>query len=444
MIIPNLSEDVVRNALREALNVYDNARNDDRENKLDFYEGYTEQHIKKFFGSESLRQVPIFNQNLTRRICSIRAMSYRRPPRMRSDARYEKHIDRSGLNMVRRQLERITFLLGTMAFHCRWSERNLRVEYDLIPFFDVLFLENDAEPVAVMYPIQNHGNARDNDLSYAVWTADRPGFPGQHYILDANGSKIKVNSENANPYGILPVVFVHRQPPIRDFYVAGADDVIRADLSLSVGMTELALAIRFGALGIKWVSNVDDASRLELGVDKVLYLPENSALGVTAPSGSLSQIIDSLRFMTEATLQNNGIRVKFADTHGNAPSAEALRIQDAELMDERSAAVEDTWRPWEKQRYAVDRRIIEVQAGVTLKEDYSVDFIEPMQTILTPGDEIEYWDWRFKNGLASKESWFEINNPDASPEDIKRFRENVAEAQPANRLLNRLQNAADR
>ena len=104
MIIPNLSEDIVRNALRDALNVYDNNRNDDRENKLDFYEGYTEQYIKKFFGSESLRQVPIFNQNLTRRICSIRAMSYRRPPRMMADSRYEQHIDKSGLNMVRRQL----------------------------------------------------------------------------------------------------------------------------------------------------------------------------------------------------------------------------------------------------------------------------------------------------------------------------------------------------
>ena len=87
MIIPNLSEEIVRSALREALNSYDNNRNDEREYMLDFYEGYTEEYVRKFFGSESLQQVPIFNQNLTRRISSIRSMSYKRPPRMLTDSR---------------------------------------------------------------------------------------------------------------------------------------------------------------------------------------------------------------------------------------------------------------------------------------------------------------------------------------------------------------------
>ena len=39
-------------------------------------------------------------------------------------------------------------------------------------------------------------------------------------------------------------------------------------------MTELALCLRFGAIGIRYVTGVDDASRIELGVDKLLYLPE--------------------------------------------------------------------------------------------------------------------------------------------------------------------------
>lgn len=445
MIIPNLSNEIVRSALREALNNYDNKHNDEREYMLDFYEGYTEQYIRKFFGSESLQQVPIFNQNLTRRISSIRSMSYKRPPRMLTDSRYESFIDLSGLNQVRRQLERLTFLLGTMAFRCRWSELNQRVEYDLLPFFETLFLENENEPVGIMYAIQQHGNQRDQEMTYAVWTAERPGFPGQHYLLKNNGEKISVNDQDLNPYGILPVLFSHKQPPVRDFYCPGADDVIKADLSLSVGMTELSLAIRFGALGIKFITNIDDASRVELGVDKILYLPENSTLGVTGPSGSLTDIISSLRFMTEATLQNNNIRVKFADTHGNAPSAEALRIQDAELMDERSAAVEDTWRPWEKRRYQIDRRIIEVKANVQLKDEYGVDFIEPLQTILTPRDEIEYWNWRFENNLATPEDWFIINNPDYSKAQLEQFQSKLAPKQeadqPVNRLLNRLQDA---
>jgi len=49
----------------------------------------------------------------------------------------------------------------------------------------------------------------------------------------------------------------------------------------------------------------------------------------------------------------------------------------------------------------------------------------------------------FKNGLATKEQWFQYNNPDYSPDDLKAFQELQAQQQeetPQNRLLSRLQN----
>ena len=74
-----------------------------------------------------------------------------------------------------------------------------------------------------------------------------------------------------------------------------------------------------------------------------------------------------------------------------------------------------------------------------------MDFIEPLQTILTPRDEIEYWNWRFENKLATPEDWFIINNPDYNQSQLKKFQDNLApkeqEEQPVNRLLNRLQDA---
>ena len=139
--IPDLSRDTILGSLGEALNVIENRRAKDREYLLDYYEGMNmDFYVKKFFGSESLNQVPIFTQNMTRRICKIRSMTYKRPPKMSVDKKYLDFIDTSDLNSSRRQLEQLTFLLGTMAFRSRWDERRQKISYDLIPFFEPIFL----------------------------------------------------------------------------------------------------------------------------------------------------------------------------------------------------------------------------------------------------------------------------------------------------------------
>jgi len=216
------------------------------------------------------------------------------------------------------------------------------------------------------------------------------------------------------------------------------------DLATNVAQMELSLAIRFGCLGIKHISGVDDSSRISIGTDKILYMPEGAEFGVSSPSGSLSEIIESTRFLIESTLNNNHIRAKYArNDSGNAPSAASLSIIEMENMDERSAQTEDTWRPWEHRRYDIDRQIIKTETNTDLGPDYSVDFLEPNYA-LTPESEIALWSWRFDRGLATPEDWFEYHNSDASPAAKERFLEAQNQRQeedqpPANRLLNRLQ-----
>tara|TARA_Y100000593_G_scaffold29776_1_gene59011 strand:- start:571 stop:1908 length:1338 start_codon:yes stop_codon:yes gene_type:complete len=439
--VNEISQQAVINSLSDALAVVETKRHKEREYLLDYFEGInTEFYVKKFFGSESLQQVPIFNQNLTRRVCSLRSLSYRRPPKTRVDERYYDFIDKEGLISSRRQLERLTYLLGTTAYRCRWNELKQRVEYENLPFFEPLFLPGEREPWGVMYAIENQGMSKMERPMFAIWTEDRLDKKGMHFLIDADGKKKSVNPGDVNPYGILPVLFTHRYQPVRDFYVGGAEDVVSCDLSVSVAMSELALCVRFGAIGIKFVSGVDDASRIEIGVDKILYLPEGTNFGVTAPSGSLTDIVEATKFMVSATLENNSIRVKYIDSKGNAPSAESLKIQEVENTNENMASAEDTWRPFEKKRFEIDRRIIEVKTGVVLDPEYSCDFLEanyPMTTM----DEINFWNWRFENGLADPTDWFDYNNPDAPQSQRDEFKARLdakKEQQPANRLLSRL------
>ena len=447
VILQDLSEGAIQASLKEQLSYIEDERTKERDYMLDFYEGINiDGYVSQYFSQESLRQVPPLHQNITKRVASLVAMTYKRSPKLRVDESYKELVDMSSLQSQRRLLERLTFLLGTMALRSYWDERSGKIKYQTLSHFTPLFLAGDSrdEPIGVMYPIEYQGNARIENPVHAVWTADRPDQPGMHYLVDEHGMKISVNELDRNPYGVLPITFCHRYPPIRDFYAgSGAVDVVSVDLAVNVAQIELSLAVRYGAMGIKYLTNIDDASRVEVGVDKILYLPQDSDLRVTSPGGSLVEIIESTRFLVESCLNNNHIRAKYArNDSGNAPSAASLAIIEMENMDNRTAMTEDTWRPWEHRRYEVDRRILQVEANADPGPDYSVDFLEPNYA-LTPESEIALWSFYFDRGLATPESWFYYKNPDAGPEEIEKFKEQQEvqqqDQQPQNRLLNRLQ-----
>jgi hypothetical protein len=446
--IPDLSQSAVAESLKEKLRYIEDERVRERDYLMDWYEGINiEDYIGQYFTNETLRQAPLINSNITGRVCAVRSMTYKRPPRMRALDSYLASINVHSLNAQRRLLERLTFLLGSMAFRSKWNELDQKLEYEILSHYEPLFLAGDSreKPIGVCYPIEYQGNARNEMPLHAVWTESRPGYQGEHYLLDEHGRKVSVNDNDINPYGVLPVSFCHRYPPIRDFNsVKNAMDVAQADLALNVALFELEIAVRYGAMGIKFVAGVDDASRIQIGTDKILYLPEGANFGVTNSGGSLTEIVDATRFFVETTLNNNHIRAKFArDDAGNAPSAASLSILEMEARDITTGEKEDTWRPWEQKRYKIDREILRVEAGVDVGEDYSVDFLEPNYA-LTPDTEIALWTWRFEQGLASKQDYFDYMNPDASEEQRAEFQaqqeQTNQEEQPVNRLLNRLQN----
>ena len=441
MIVQDLSEKIVIDSLSDYLNNIETRRTREREYLLDFYEGFNvEDYVGKYFASESLQQVPMFTQNLTRRVCKARGQAYKRPPRMDTDQRYSQYADIQDLNSKRRQLEQTTFLLGTMAFRSLWNARRNKVEYELLPFFEPLFLPGEKEPFGIIYAIENEGLARLAKQEFIVWTEDREGAPGRHFGIDSFGEKVSFNSSDSNPYGIVPVTYTHRYSPIRDFWVGDASDVVRADLALSVAAMEISLCIRLGAIGVKFVTGVDDRSRISMGVDKILYLPEGANFGVTGPSASISDLILGAKYLVETTLNNNQLRVKFIDSHGNAESAEALRVQEIDNYAEIAANIEDTWRSWEHKRFDVDRKIIEVQTGQVLSGDYLLDYEEPQ--VLSPAEEREMYTWLFQNKLATRESYLLYKNKDMLPDEAADLLNAVDESEgqtEQSRLLNRLQ-----
>lgn len=150
VILQDLSESAIQASLKEQLTYIEDERTKERDYMLDWYEGINiDDYVSRYFSRETLRQVPPLNQNITKRVASLVAMTYMRAPRLRVDERYKELIDNSSLQAQRRLLERLTFLLGTMAFRSYWDESVGKVKYQALSHFTPLFVAGDSrdEPV---------------------------------------------------------------------------------------------------------------------------------------------------------------------------------------------------------------------------------------------------------------------------------------------------------
>ena len=104
---------------------------------------------------------------------------------------------------------------------------------------------------------------------------------------------------------------------------------------------------------------------------------------------------------------------------------------------------EMVWRPFEQERFNIDRRVLETRAGISISEDFSVDFVEP-DIYFSPQEKREEWKFRWENGLATKKDWFKSTfGEDFPDEEIERIiseasESSSAETEPTNPLLQRL------
>jgi len=421
MLIPDQSLEIVQGSAMDAILKSELDANKEREKALDYWEHTsTDQYIKEFFRGDSLSQVPIFTSGLTRRVVSAASQVYRKMPNYDTDSRYIEMS--SDLWRQMRLLEQMTFLLGTVGLLTSYSEEKKKLEHSLLLFFEPLFLPGSNKPFGVVYQTETQGKSRveSRNHRYVVWTEGVDGKPGLHFSFDRDGNIYAPhnNSKMQNPYGdMIPITWAHRYQPLRDWGGGtGAMDIVKANQQLDLALTELSLALRFGAIGIRYVTGVDSDELISVGPDKILVLPEQAAMGSLGPNVSLTELIEAAKWMVSQAMHNNNIRLRWNDEKGNSPSGESLRVQEISTQEDKEASKEMVWRPFEHDRYEVDRRVLEVKANIKLPDDFSVDFIEP-DIYLSPTERREEWAFKWENGLATKKDWFKETYGADYPDD---------------------------
>jgi len=436
VVIPEYSEELIFNSIRDAHEDFLEKETAEKNTALDFYYNRNmDSHIEKWFNKKTLDQIPPYQVRIVPRFARARMMLYKKAPlRMINGEESEDYKDIAHkLNSKTREFAELTWLVKDMGFRTKFNPKKERLEYDLIPFYRKYYLEGEGEHFAVSYEV---GKDKNGNRVFVFFSEPRDGQPGLHFKFTQGGSLIPVNEDNLNPYGLIPVSFAS--------YNQNAYDVVRMAIHLGMAYTEIALALKF-AFGQPVATGLDDSqNKIELGIDKVMLLPDGSDFNFKSSATNLIQSIDAAKAFGNQTALNHHLRIKW-DEKGQALSGEAIRLLEIENLESRISDI-PLWREWENERYEIDREVYNVHTGKDLGEGYAVDFAE-VEFPQSPQEVRAELDWKLEKGLISREDLFRHFNPDISNEDLQKKLSEVDESKkveaeavkptsPIERLLN--------
>jgi hypothetical protein len=410
VVIPEVSEAIVLESVKNAYKSYLESDNMNVMESLDFYYNQNiDTHLEQWFASDSLRQVPPFISSCVPRFAKARMMLYKEPPQRFIGGEVNDDYNKLSykLNSNTREFAELAWLLGCCWFKSRFNYRKNRLEYEVLPYVKEYYFYGESEPYGYSYEIE--GNATDK--RYVFWSEDRDEIQGMHFEFDEKGRRysIESNPEMVNPYGINPISKV--------MFSKNSYDVTRAGLHIAIAMTEIALGTR-SKLGQPVFTGIDEGqSKLTSGIDKALILPEGATFSYQSPSGSLTDMIETVKAMANQTAENNQLRIRWGESGGNTPSGEALRILEIENLEARKSD-ESIFREWEHSRYEIDQRILEIHNVINFSEDYAVDFGE-VSYPMSPQEERAWLDWKRANGIMSQKDLLLYFNPDMTELDLK-------------------------
>ena len=410
VVIPEMSESIVLDSVKDAYKSYLEKEDTSIMESLDFYYNQNlDRHLEQWFASDSLQQVPPFIQSCVPRFAKARMMLYKETPqRFIAGEINEEYQDLAyKINSKTREFAELSWLLGWCWFKSRYNERKNRLEYEVLPNVKEYYFYGETEPYGYSYEIE--GNATDK--RYVFWSEDRDGIQGMHFEFDEKGKRYAVqgNEEMVNPYGINPVSNM--------MFSKSSYDVTRAALHIAIAMTEIALGTR-SKLGQPVFTGIEEGqSKLKAGIDKALILPEGASFSYQSPSGSLIEMIETVKAMANQAAENNQLRIRWGESGGSTPSGEALRILEIENLEARKSD-ESLFREWEHSRYEIDRVILETHGVINLSEDYAVDFGE-VSYPMSPQEERAWLDWKMAKGIMSKKDLLLYFNPDMTEEEIE-------------------------
>ena len=407
MIYFSNAEQVIKDSIQRIK--FDNQRafQKNRTKLMDYYQyKNTAKYISGYFSKNVQAEFPLYTTNFTKRLINRISMVYKNAP-VRivggdEETPYMEYLKNKDYQM--KIIERVHNLIGTILVHLRWDYYLEKICYE--PIIDYEVALNPDNPVQVMAVIYKRLKTVDDihntqDDIYEYWSNE------QHFFIDGNGGKIKVNDDDINPYGVIPMVTVQPNTVLYDEYFNEGEgsDIATANQQLDVSMTMLQRHIRVAG-GQLWIEGRADRSQIELGLNKIAQI-EDGTLNSVGNLVDIQSIVDGIEHQIKHVCSNHHISFDFGLS--GSKSGVALKIENLELLEARQDDAEK-FRMVEKEIYETERAILEVETGRTLPDDFTVDFTE----IEFPDEQadLQRWEWWFKHGIKDKVDYIMENDPD--------------------------------
>ena len=408
VVIPEYGRELVLQSVRDAENEWKKNEQGRKNVSLDFYYHHNiDKHIEEYFPSDSLSQIPTFPQKIVPRFARARMLLYKLPPKRfisGEESEDYKNLAHS-LDSRTRTFAELTWLLGGCGLRTKWNDRSQRIEYDVLPNYKRYYIEGEADPFGVSYEV---GKDTNEERKFVFWSEARDGDSGYHFTFTQGGRIVPVNEDYVNPYGIIPVSFAD--------FETNAGDVVRSAIQIGIATTEIALGVRY-SLGQPVLIGLGEDVKLRGGIDQAIQIPEGASFSYVSPTGSLNEMIEAVKSFANITAENNHLRVRWGDTSGNPPSGEALKILEIENLEARESDMQ-IFREWEKERYEIDRAVVQTHTGRDLGEDYVVDFGEA-QFPMSQMEELEVLKMKKEMGIITQRDILKHFNPDAQESEIQ-------------------------
>lgn len=417
-------KNLISTAHRAALNNSESNVVKQRLKAIEFYQGEQREYIKdyiSFSNANRMEKMPYSYTNLTRKVINGVSLTYINPPeRYINGERHDKYeLWTEDKDFVMLEADRYTRLLDRTGIKVEWDAKRKKYKYRLLTEINVEYDQYEDEVVAVWFPIKAVGaDRKDTQTIYEFWSAE------QRMIIDGEGNPSKIQAEygfenDLNPYGMIPVAVLSDDGII-------AKDLINANEVINAALTELNDLIKFRAFGIPWIAGFKgQTDTLALNYNTVLTMTDPAAkAGMLETTVQIQQIVDAIKFQVNTVCENYGVSFNWG-IQGDV-SGFSLLVQNVELYDQ-IRVYNEKRRNWEQDIFDIERVVLEKDGKGKLDGEFSVDFAE-YHIPVNKQDEIQWNEYRLRNGLASPVDLIMESNPDLTEEEARAiYEQNLAD-----------------
>lgn len=429
MLFFSQADSITQRVYKEAVVQASIARKSDVARKLAYYGNEQASYVvddtrRKYADPEKVDPVYL---NLTRKIINLISRVYIQDcTRIVNGNAQDQEIyslieDSAAFPTKMKAADRLSRLLGTIMI--RPLFRNGLPDMDILTG-DVLDVVTGDSPEDIQAVMVTHAgkSGRPDDIEYTLWT------PEEIQRLNYSGKPI---STEPNPYGVIPFVPVWSEPPLDDFWLPGANDLINAQAAIDSRLTGTFYTLHFQSHGVGYIKGAGSAPNdpASTGPGTMMFLPEKGEVGFAAPNAPTEASIKAVEFLAKQAAVCNGLPASSLSTDPTDESGISKLVGNAELEEQRRDSIA-IFAKVEQQLFTLWRIIwnahtpgSQISEGATL----TCDFADPKPTT-SRYEQAREMEMLIDMGLASRVDCLIELNPDLTRDEAKaRLKEIAAE-----------------